>query len=172
MRGSLPLPSGFFREYRVFGGPYMQRPHGTVGVKMAVEIRAVCDIDVPTEDYSIPSDAVALAGLERAVEDILRGLPVYVGCMGGIGRTGLMLALLAKAWGVQDPVGYVREHYYPHAVETKEQQWFIRSFEIPPRLKWKIRMAKFKDAFRLGSKNLTVGSDDLLKKVQKTAKKH
>jgi hypothetical protein len=172
MRGSLPLVSGFFREYRVFGGPYAARPQGTVGLKMAAEIRAFCDISVPTEDFSVPSDADALQGLERAIEDILRGMPVYVGCMGGIGRTGLMLALIAKAWGEQDPVGYVREHYYPHAVETKDQQHFVRNFEIPPRLRWKVRMAKVKDTFRLSGKNLTLGADDLLKKVQKPTKKY
>jgi len=172
MRGSLPLSSGIIREYRVFGGPYMNRPHGTIGLKMAVEIQARCDINVPTEDYSVPKDEDALKGLEAAVHDILHGLPVYVGCLGGIGRTGLMLALIAKAWGVKDPVAYVREHYYPHAVETKEQQAFIRDFEVPPRLRWKIKMARLKDTFRLGDKHLTLGAPELLKKVVKPTKKY
>lgn len=170
MKGSMPLPSGFGREYRVFGGPYINRPQGTVGLKMAAEIRALCDIDVPTEDFQTPRDDVALAGLEQAVDDILHGLPVYVGCMGGIGRTGLMLALIAKAWGIKDPVGYVREHYYPHAVETKDQQAYIRDFIIPPRVVWNIRLAKVKNFFSF-EKKLTQGADNLLTKIKVPSKR-
>ena len=59
-----------------------------------------------------------------------------MGCMGGIGRTGLMLSLLAKAFGVEDPVAYVRKHYYSHAVETKEQRQFIADFAIPLSVRW------------------------------------
>ncbi|CAM9664844.1 unnamed protein product [Phaeothamnion confervicola] len=39
-------------------------------------------------------------------------------CEAGIGRTGLMLALLAKAFGIQNPVSFVLLHYCPHIVET------------------------------------------------------
>ena len=41
--------------------------------------------------------------------------------MGGWGRTGLFLALLAKVCGVENPVTYVRENYSPRAVETTDQ---------------------------------------------------
>ena len=54
-----------------------------------------------------------------------------VGCMGGIGRTGLMLALLAKSFGEEDPVRYVRATYYSHAVETAAQKQFIAEFKVP-----------------------------------------
>ena len=56
--------------------------------------------------------------------------------MGGWGRTGLFLALIAKVCGEKDPVAYVREHYAPHAVETKDQQAYVESFDVAALQRW------------------------------------
>jgi protein-tyrosine phosphatase len=55
---------------------------------------------------------------------------VEVGCHGGLGRTGTVLACLAVLDGVpaSDAVGYVRRHYRPRAVETPWQRAYARRF--------------------------------------------
>ena len=82
------------------------------------------NVHLPIHDFSVPSpdqqDEVELA-LRETLEALLDGKKVYVGCMGGWGRTGLFLALLAKVCGVEEPVTYVRENYSSRAVETAEQ---------------------------------------------------
>ena len=148
MRGFISLPAFRGSEFRLYGGPYLRMPKGMVGVKMAAEINAPCVVDIPTRDYSTPGVQLMADGLYDTVAHILSGKPVYAGCMGGIGRTGLVLALVAKAWGVADPVAFVRKHYYAHAVETPEQMKYVANFEIDPRVTKMIRWAKFKNIFK------------------------
>lgn len=121
----------------VYGGPYVLKPAHMKGVKMAEEINKPCDIDVPTRDFSVPDPETLRAGLKQAVQLIANGEHVYVGCMGGIGRTGLFLAGLAKMMEAADedmqgltPVQYVRAQYIPHAVETRQQQKFIEDLRV------------------------------------------
>lgn len=102
------------------------------GVKMAKEIDMPCDVSVPTADFKTPPVQSMQEGVRKTLEAMARGERVYVGCMGGIGRTGLFMACLAKALGVDQPVAWVRKHYIPHAVETKEQGEYVRKFDIVP----------------------------------------
>jgi protein-tyrosine phosphatase len=95
------------------------------------------------------------AGLEKAVQAITLGYPLYVGCMGGKGRTGLFLAVLAKAWGIKNPVEYVRANYYPHAVETKEQYAYVTNFKVSKAIRRRVWKAKAKSLVRFGQKDLT-----------------
>lgn len=154
MRGSIQLPVLFGSYFTVAGGPYMRMPRGFVGVKMAEEIDAPCEVDLPVRDFCIPSHEAAAKALCEVVGLVVRGKPLYVGCMGGIGRTGLMLALLAKAWGIENPVQFVRSAYYGHAVETKEQQQFIQDFVVPHEVRFLIFWAKAFNVFSW-NKNLT-----------------
>ena len=153
--GTLKLPLYLGRYFEVEGGPYRERPLDTVGVKMAVEINLPCQVSIPTEDYKTPPIPALQVGLIKTVEYIVKGHPVYVGCMGGMGRTGLFLAILAKAWGITNPVEYVRKNYYAHAVETAEQYKFVMDFKVPEELAWQIALAKLKSVFRFGERNLT-----------------
>lgn len=82
-------------------------------------------------DFGLPRDR------ERAVEQIRGafdrargGEEVEVGCLGGLGRTGTVLACMATLAGVEadQAVPWVRENYNPHAVETAEQEGWVRSF--------------------------------------------
>ena len=59
-----------------------------------------------------------------------------VGCLGGQGRTGLFLALLAKVWGIADPVKYVRRVYLRRAVETRDQEEWVADFEASGLRRW------------------------------------
>lgn len=123
-------------ERTIIGGPYMQRYPDHLGIKMAVEIRTPCNIDIPTRDFDVPKVEDLDKGIRASLIPIARGKPVYVGCMGGIGRTGLFLAALAKTVGINEPVKYVRANYKPHAVETQQQMEYIAAFQ--PSLKTKL----------------------------------
>jgi hypothetical protein len=128
-----------FGAAAVTGGPYLHRLPGYAGVKLAAEIDAECAINLPTEDFSVPDVEQCERALAAAIALAAAGSPIYVGCMGGIGRTGLFLALLAKIslrsmkpWyslsSHQDPVAFIRNTFKPHAVETKQQQEYVQLF--------------------------------------------
>ncbi len=154
--GSLKLDAGFGKHFLIYGGPYTGKPKGMSGVKMAKEIRhPEVTIDIPTPDFSVPPVAMLDEGLRDAVALILKGDPVYVGCMAGRGRTGLFLAIVAKAFGEVTPVEYVREHYYPHAVETSGQYSFVRNYPIPKDVQDRIRFARYWSWLNFFKKNLT-----------------
>jgi len=150
MLGKLKLPTMFGKHFTVFGGPYVEKPSSMVGVRMAVEIRRPADIVIPTEDFSVPSTHDLNIGLIAAVKNIVAGEPVYVGCMGGRGRTGLFLAVLAKAFGIENPVEYIRENYYSHAVETNQQYQFVENYVVPPVVLKMVRRAKLFSFLRFG----------------------
>lgn len=155
-KAKLPLMR---RQYFVItGGRFMECPEDYAGVKMAKEIRKACVVDIPTEDYHTPERKVLYRGLNKAVDLILAGEPIYVGCMGGIGRTGLFLAVLAKAFGQRDPVKYVRANYIPNAVETEDQQKYIKELRITPGVRRKIKLARRRAYWRVWTwrkRNLT-----------------
>lgn len=149
--GHMVLPLRGKKFYVVYGGPYRSRPTNTdtIGVKMAAEIDRPVDVDIPTVDFSTPPKHLLDAGLIKAVKYMVKGEVLYVGCMAGQGRTGLFLAILAKAFGIKNPVEYVRGHYYAHAVETPEQYNFISNYEIPQEVVRELRWAKFFSVFKL-----------------------
>jgi protein-tyrosine phosphatase len=55
---------------------------------------------------------------------------VEVGCLGGSGRTGTVLACMAVLSGVppEEAVAWVRASYRPEAVETSDQEAWVRWF--------------------------------------------
>jgi len=147
--GSIPLRIGNLIETRIHGGPYKDCPHGAFGVKLAPEVRKSCDVLVPIADYSVPETSDLQAGIVKTLMATMVGHLIYVGCFGGWGRTGLFLSALTKvqveyrkakhrAGRDVDPVGYVRSHYSDRAVETREQEEFIDSFDVSEIVNWLI----------------------------------
>lgn len=135
--GSITLPTGFktaWLDLTFHGGqfPRYQKKPNTFGVNLRAEANHSCQMLLPIADYSVPTDhaSVVQAKVQRIIEMRMQGMDIYVGCMGGIGRTGLMLALVAKALGAEHPVAYVREHYLSHAVETEEQAQYVDDFDV------------------------------------------
>lgn len=124
-----------------FGGPYVRKPKGMFGVCLLEHPRHTPNGDdeiwLPIPDFETPnqSDAVVCRVLAKAIRAAAGGKAVYIGCAGGKGRTGLFLALLMKALGVRDPIGRVRKYFHPHAVETPEQEDYVRRFDVTP-LRW------------------------------------
>lgn len=148
--GSIPLRIGNIIDTTVYGGPYRECPNNWnwFGVKMAAEIQMPCEVDIPTEDFNVPEVGDLHIGLMHTLSHLVfNDANVYVGCMGGIGRTGLFLAALAKVQieyrrlkhrkgRGDDPVKYVRKHFIPHAVETEQQKQFIADLDVTGIAEW------------------------------------
>jgi len=145
--GSMPLRIGNLINTRVFGGPYRECPAYMFGIKMAAEIDFPHDLSIPTRDFSVPKVSDLRTGIIRALSAMIAGQEVYAGCMGGWGRTGIFLAALAKVQteyrktkhrkgSGQDPVKYVRACYSESAVETQEQEQFIKDLDVSEIVAW------------------------------------
>ncbi|SDK89978.1 protein-tyrosine phosphatase family protein [Nonomuraea jiangxiensis] len=79
-------------------------------------------------DFGVPRDSAAVVTALRSLLDRARtGQQVELGCLGGHGRTGTALAILAILTGhaASDAISWVRGNYCPDAVETAGQEAFI-----------------------------------------------
>ena len=91
------------------------------------------DVLIEWPDFGVPDANVekeVRAAMKKVLTGLLRGDRMYVGCMGGIGRTGTFLALLVKVLGSGFPVEYVRSEYLYFAVETAAQEAYIENFNV------------------------------------------
>jgi len=83
---------------------------------------------VPIEDYGIPT----VEDMDLIVDFIKyhtsKDREVVVSCIGGHGRTGTVLAVWAGLNGIKNPIRYVRERYCECAVETEEQEGFVKYY--------------------------------------------
>ena len=86
-------------------------------------------IDWP--DFGLPTDSKAAARqIITAYQRAKSGERLEIGCIGGLGRTGTVLACLAILAGVpaDESVEWVRANYNAHAVETQEQEDWVLWF--------------------------------------------
>lgn len=82
-------------------------------------------------DLGVPSAPVkAAAQICDAFTRAKSGERVEIGCLGGRGRTGTVLACMAVLAGVSAPeaVTWVRSNYSATAVETREQEEWVLWF--------------------------------------------
>ena len=82
-------------------------------------------------DFGVPVEPEVAAGqITAAFRRARRGDLVEVGCLGGSGRTGTVLACMAVLAGVPPPesVQWVREAYRREAVETADQEAWVQWF--------------------------------------------
>lgn len=80
----------------------------------------------PITDQRAPASADDFRRLVEYLWEALGSVrSVHVGCVGGHGRTGLVVAALAHLSGVEKPVAWTREHYCSKAVESQEQVDFL-----------------------------------------------
>jgi Swiss Army Knife protein, DSP-PTPase phosphatase domain len=129
-------PWGLWRQVEVVGGPYRNRSRDHYGVCLLEREPDSCHVWLPIRDFSVPESTTDVEwALTETLHQLLSGRRVWVGCAGGLGRTGLFLALLAKVAGCPDPVAYVRQHYSPHAVETAAQERYVADFPVR-RMRW------------------------------------
>jgi hypothetical protein len=142
--GTFPLRLGNIQA-DILGGPYANKPDDHYGIKMAVEIKDDCVISIPTCDFDTPDMGRFVAGLYCGITLAQQRVPIWVGCRGGIGRTGLYFAGLAKVMSEYrkllkkkafDPIWYIRATYLSHAVETAGQKKFITELNAVDIAKW------------------------------------
>jgi hypothetical protein len=138
---TLKMQGGFWTGYREFsfeGGPWKDNPGNRFGVCLLERTSPgkgpLVDAWLPIPDFSVPDNEQEVkACLKAVLRAVLGGQVVYVGCMGGRGRTGLFLALLTKAIGGSPPnigpVEIVRALFDSHAVETREQEDYVNAFD-------------------------------------------
>ena len=60
------------------------------------------------------------------MEEIQRFKRVLVRCLGGHGRTGTVLAVLAGLSGIDYPCKFIRERYCEKAIEREEQKRYVK----------------------------------------------
>lgn len=124
----------FGQARTVLGGPFDDYRPPAVGVCLeAASVRAgEARILLPIPDFAPPGPDEFVEGLAailvaaRAVPD----LPLYIGCRAGLGRTGTVMAGLAKVTGIDDPVGWVRAAYDRRAVETPAQELAVAALDV------------------------------------------
>jgi protein-tyrosine phosphatase len=83
------------------------------------------------EDFGLPADAEATAdAICNTFRRAKHGARVEVGCIGGLGRTGTVLACMAILAGIApgQAVHWVRGHYDSAAIETPEQEEWVLWF--------------------------------------------
>jgi hypothetical protein len=82
-------------------------------------------------DFGVPANiGTADATITEAFARARQGEGVEVGCVGGHGRTGTVLACMAVLAGVppEQAVSWVRERYCPRAVQEPAQQYWVERF--------------------------------------------
>lgn len=87
-------------------------------------------LHLPSQDFGVP-DPIELHNIvDEVLQLVQSGENIAVHCLGGIGRTGLFLACLAKrVFGMQgeQAITWLRG-YVPGAVETGEQRRVVSEF--------------------------------------------
>jgi len=118
----------------ILAGPYLDKPTTHLGVNLAANNKRPANLTVDWPDFGVPTD---LEAVKEAVRFVLRSLiyghKVYVGCGFGWGRTGTLLALVARVTeGLNGPkaIDFVRQNYRVEAVETNEQERFVATFPV------------------------------------------
>lgn len=86
-------------------------------------------------DFRTPHDRAAAAVAVREAFERAAVERVEFGCGGGVGRTGMALALAARLGGVpaDEAVEWVRRNYHPRAVETPWQRRWVRTVPLDAR---------------------------------------
>jgi len=88
---------------------------------------------VSWRDHGLPVYmTVAYDAIVDVWSKVLDGQNIEVGCIGGHGRTGTVLAcfaILAGAKSAEEAIAHVHTHYCNRAVEGDEQKWFVSWFE-------------------------------------------
>ena len=86
---------------------------------------------LPWENLGLPYDFdEATEAIDEAYKILSDGGLVEVGCQGGIGRTGVVIACFAIIDGIAPgaAVQWVRDNYVLRAVETPIQEWWVEWF--------------------------------------------
>ena len=127
------------------------RSDATFKIKLAPELPHDADLTINIPDFGLPT----VEDTRSMVAAMERHEHVFMGCMGGIGRTGTMIGCVLQSYRARrrktigykfnklfrrthktdpefhpaDPVKWVRKNFKGHAIETDEQEAFVRDFK-------------------------------------------
>jgi protein-tyrosine phosphatase len=89
----------------------------------------------PMPDGGTPGDVRAMEAILASVAAARAIGEVAVACMGGVGRSGTVVAcaLVDAGWDAEAAMRRVREVRHPTAVETPAQEDFVRKFHLDRR---------------------------------------
>jgi hypothetical protein len=140
-----PLKLG---KYKVYGGNasnpvvndadvYVSLQHGsTCGlISDPWEEKVVTEIQYPITDGQAPININRFKKMiSWLCNQLQEGKKIHVGCIGGHGRTGMVLSALVKEiLDEKEATEYVRNNYCKKAVETAVQMTFLQKvFDITP----------------------------------------
>ena len=85
----------------------------------------------PIKDKSVPKKNVELNRLLNDLSfKIRQNKKILLHCNAGLGRSGLIAALLCKKLGIsENPISYIRKHR-PGSIETKDQEKMISLLDL------------------------------------------
>jgi protein-tyrosine phosphatase len=114
------------RELRRWGDPRLVERAAALGVQVDRH---------PITDGSPPRDNAAMGAILASIAEARARGQVAVACMGGVGRSGTVVAcaLVAAGWDADTAIGHVRRLRHPTAVETPAQEAFVRKFHLDER---------------------------------------
>jgi len=86
----------------------------------------------PMPDGGTPPDEPAMGAIVASITAARADGDVAVACMGGVGRSGTVVAsaLVAAGWEPAAAIARVRQVRHPTAVETRQQEVFVRKFHL------------------------------------------
>lgn len=93
------------------------------------------NVHFPIQDMSIPQDVGNFRSLVTWICNQLQaGKRVHIGCIGGHGRTGLLLsAIVAELKAAEDPIKWVRMNHCVKAVESIRQvDFLVKHYGVKP----------------------------------------
>ena len=107
---------------------------GRWGDPAIVERAADAGLEVvrwPMPDGGTPADQRGMDAILASITEARERGDVAVACMGGVGRTGMVVAcaLVDGGWTAEAAIARVRQVRHPTAVETAEQERFVHDRE-------------------------------------------
>lgn len=98
-------------------------------------VRRAAAFDIVVDRYPLadgcpPGSVTEMDAILMSVSEARTAADAAVACMGGVGRTGTVVAcaLVAAGWEADAAIARVREVRHPMAVETQAQEQFVRTY--------------------------------------------
>lgn len=85
-------------------------------------------ISLPIEDFDVPELDQVREAIQKILMHVQTGENIAVHCHAGVGRTGMLMACLAKigmGYSAEDSIHWVRDHL-PGAIEVPKQEQLVR----------------------------------------------